>query len=356
MKFRKKIILAGFSVLLLLITTVTTTFAWFSLNDTVWVDDMELEIYNADSLLVKHESGNYKQMLTNNDIVEAINDERELGDQISKLDDISLSEVFSSNGSDFYKLVPSYDDMNRKTISFDKADLNSYIQFRLTFKVETSMNASVHPTYYLMLSDTDSDEGLKKTSFTSDNQTLKLLNSLVTQDKEYVMDDSITVNPVNALRLSIKGDSASKQSADYIYDLAGEDDLGSYAIDERILEHLEIVDQKYNSSKNAGFTYYNNINNNILNPLGYFSDDEEKVEQVENISGLFTRLKYDFTDSLGVFEYNQDTQNYNEVTLVISIWIEGFDADNLIGLDSSIIKCLLSFRLVEGGNVRAIYS
>ena len=45
MKVRKKLIIAGFAILSLLITTVTTTFAWFSLNDAAWVDNFEMEIY-----------------------------------------------------------------------------------------------------------------------------------------------------------------------------------------------------------------------------------------------------------------------------------------------------------------------
>ena len=100
----------------------------------------------------------------------------------------------------------------------------------------------------------------------------------------------------------------------------------------------------------------NNINNNILNPLGYYETEEEKVEQQEIVSSLTSRLKYDFNDSLGVFKFDQESQSYNEITLIIGIWLEGFDADNLIGLDSSVIKCLLSFRLIEGGNLRAFYS
>ena len=346
--------------MLLLITAVSTTFAWFSLNDAAWVDDFELELHNSDKLLIRHESGQFKQMLIEEDIVAAINSERE-SEKITSISDISFSEVYSIDGVSFNQLVPKYDDMNRKTVSLEKASENSYLRFKLYFRIEqgNENEGQLHPDYYLILSNSDNEEGVKKTSFTAKDQAIKLVNSLVTTENEFKMDDSLSVNPINALKLAIKGDSnaaSSNPEVDYIYDLADELDLGSYAIDDRILNELEITDSRFSSSKNAGFTYYNNINNHILNPIGYYEDDNELEENVEIVNNLLSKIRYDFSDSLGKFEYDEQTKQYNEVGITISIWLEGFDADNLIGLDSSVIKCLLSFKLVEGGSLSAIYS
>ena len=99
------------------------------------------------------------------------------------------------------------------------------------------------------------------------------------------------------------------------------------------------------------FTYYNNINNGILNPLGYYIDEETKASSLDYVGELLNKLKYDFNDSLGKFKYDQETKSYNEVTLTFGLWLEGFDADNLIGLDASKIKCLLSFTLEEEVNI-----
>ena len=357
MKFRKKILLAGLAVLLLLITTVSTTFAWFSLNDAAWIDDFDLEIRSTDKLLVRHEKGAYKQMLTTDDIVKAINNERE-SNEIENLNDISLTSVHSLDGVNFYKLEPSYDEMNRQSVNLVKADLNSYITFDIVFTVESKQaEGQVHPVYKLKFSQNEESEGVKKTNFTSDNQTIKLINQLITSAGVMNMDDSLIVNPVNALRVSIKSDSktaSQNQKIDYIYEITNQDDLGSYACYDTTLEELNRIndsDKKYSHSINAAYTYYNKVNNDTLKPLGYYETDDEKQKAVEYVEELLGKLKYDFNDSIGTFTYNQQSNGYNEVVVTLGIWLEGFDADNLIGLDVSKIKCLLSFTLEEEVNV-----
>ena len=105
MKFKKKIFLTGLAILLVLITTVSTTFAWFSLNDAAWTDNFELEIHSVDQLFVKHKTGNFKQALSNSDIVAAINNDRTT-DKINSLNDIALTSVHSTDGKSFLKLQP----------------------------------------------------------------------------------------------------------------------------------------------------------------------------------------------------------------------------------------------------------
>lgn len=348
MKIRKKLILAGFAILSLLITTVTTTFAWFSLNDAAWIGDFEMEIYSTDQLLVRHESGQFKQLLTQKDVVAAINDGR-VFDKIDSLDDIKLSSVTSMDGESFISLVPKYDDMNRKTLEWKVADLNNYLEFKLVFKFDEaeSKEGDIHPDYLLTIAEND-EEGVKGTSFTSLDQTIKLVNSLNAQGKQYHMDDTITVNPVNAMRLSIIGDpEGSNSKVNYVYELGTESDLGSYAIAESILTRLEIGDAKYASGYNAAFTYFNNINSNLLKPMGIHEEFYELDVETENVKALLDKIRYNFNDDLGRFTYNEETKAYNDLSITIRLWLEGFDADNLIGLDASDIKCLFSFKVKE---------
>ena len=184
-------------------------------------------------------------------------------------------------------------------------------------------------------------------------QKIKLSNQLMSLNGIYNKDDEIEVNPVNALRMSIKGDTdeaSLNQNVDYIYEFQEGIEWGSYPIMSEILTELNATNRRWYDSINASFTYYNNINNNILKPLGHYENDEEKAESIQMIKGLLSRIKYNFDEPLATFVYNQTTQSYNDASITIGIWLEGFDADNLIGLDASQIKCLLSFYLVEGGN------
>ena len=348
MKFRKKIFLAGLSVLLLLVATVSTTFAWFSLNDASWIDDFDMEVYSTDKLLIRHETSDYKQMLTTDDIVDAINNDRESG-KIQSLDEISLTSVHSIDGTSFSKLEPSYDEMNRKSVKLVQADKNSYLMFTLTFMLETSnKEGEVHPDYKLVFSQNEEAGGIKKTSFTSENQTIKLVNKLVTPDGNKSMGDTVIVNPVNALRLSV---NTPEQGIGYIYEPKNKADLGSYAIYDKLVNSLAEKEYVYSHSTNAAFTYYNNINNDILEPLGYYSNNDEEDYANKHVISLLNKLRDNLNDHLGIFKYNLETKAYNEITVTFGLWLEGFDADNLIGLDASKIKCLLSFAVEEEVNI-----
>lgn len=338
---------------MLLVTLVSTTFAWFSLNDNSWVDDFEIGIENTDQLLIGTSSSNMKQFLSNEDLVSLINEKRATDAKINGLGDIKLTPVTSIDGEKFYRQVSVFDEKGKMSIEYKDALASSYIVFSLVFKVEpngTQDEYTEHPDYELRFKTTGTTStGLSKTNFSSEVQAIKLLNSLILKDgtsKE--SDDYINVNPVNALRVAVKG--ASNSDVDYIYDVSNENDLGSYAIYEELLNQLEIADDKFNCNKNAMFTYFNQLNNNSLKPLGYYSTETELEEQKKNIQGLLSRYKEDMNQSLGLFKYNKDTNEYNSLTVDIAIWIEGFDADNLIGLDTSTIDCLLSFDIKESLN------
>lgn len=370
-RVKRKLMMTCMSVALLVVATISTTYAWFSLNDSAWIEDFELNIINTDNLLIKYEDGPYKQAFSNEDVVAAINSLRTEGNKIDSLNDIKLTPVTSFDGASFKKPSSSFDDSNIQTISYVDADINSFVVMKLYFTVEANGSESastVHPNYELKLKQVTNDQtGVRGTSFKSPNQDLKLVNSLVTfgLEEEGLVEitkkqgDTLTVNPVNALRFGIK--NANDSNIDFIYDVAEENDLGSYAFDERVLKALEkdvieadpaanvdmYSDFNYLSRTNAMFTYYNNIVNNCLKPMGYYSNDAELATSKTNVSGLLNKLKYGFNDSLGVLKYDQTSQSYNTLELTFAIWIEGFDADNLIGLNTSVLNSVLSFDMIE---------
>ena len=242
--------------------------------------------------------------------------------------------------------------MNRQTVELVEADNKSYLNFTLRFGINSNdAEGSVHPNYQLIFSQNEEVGGVKKTSFTSNDQTIKLMNKLTTQEEVIVSGYDVVVNPVNALRLAVSTDIQQSGATTYkIYDLSNENDLGSYAFDDSILANAvgtENVEKKYCSSVNAAFTYYNSIHNNILKPIGYCESSNDVDENIRKVQNLINKLQYNFDKPIGEFEYNNETKSYNEVTLEFSLWLEGYDADNLIGLDASKIKCLLSFTLKE---------
>lgn len=324
-RIRRKIVLASCAVLMLLLTTVSTTFAWFSLNESAWLEGMELEVNNMDNLLITSDYDTdtakmkFKQYLTAEDIVAAINQKRDDSNKITGLSDIKLAPVTTTNGVDFSQTVVSYDAMNKQTLGFETADLNSYISMRISFIVEN--NGTDKPDFDLVFAIEDDDvTDIAKTTFAAADQTITLVNDLVNGDTAMKPEENLVVNPVNALRMAVTNIS---DNVVHIYNIGKSTKTNANAG-----KNLGDLADAANADKNAMFTYYNNINNADLPVMGDMDSSVVEHDELDQVLGTFTTVT--------------DTQ-YTVVTLDIVIWIEGYDADSIIGLDTTAITMLLTF-------------
>lgn len=324
-RIRRKIVLASCAVLMLLLTTVSTTFAWFSLNESAWLEGMELEVNNMDNLLITSDYDTdtakmkFKQYLTAEDIVAAINQKRDDSNKITGLSDIKLAPVTTTNGVDFSQTVVSYDAMNKQTLGFETADLNSYISMRISFIVEN--NGTEKPDFDLVFAIEEDDvTDIAKTTFAAEDQTITLVNDLVNGDTPMKPEENLVVNPVNALRMAVTNIS---DNVVHIYNIGKSTKTNANAG-----KNLGDLADSANADKNAMFTYYNNINNADLPVMGDMDSSVVQHDELDQVLGTFTTVT--------------DTQ-YTVVTLDIVIWIEGYDADSIIGLDTTAITMLLTF-------------
>lgn len=324
-RIRRKIVLASCAVLMLLLTTVSTTFAWFSLNESAWLEGMELEVNNMDNLLITSDYDTdtakmkFKQYLTAEDIVAAINQKRDDSNKITGLSDIKLAPVTTTNGVDFNQTVVTYDAMNKQTLGFETADLNSYISMRISFIVEN--NGTDKPDFDLVFAIEDDDvTDIAKTTFAAADQTITLVNDLVNGDTAMKPEENLVVNPVNALRMAVTNIS---DNVVHIYNIGKSTKTNANAG-----KNLGDLADAANADKNAMFTYYNNINNADLPVMGDMDSSVVQHDELDQVLGTFTTVT--------------DTQ-YTVVTLDIVIWIEGYDADSIIGLDTTAITMLLTF-------------
>lgn len=324
-RIRRKIVLASCAVLMLLLTTVSTTFAWFSLNESAWLEGMELEVNNMDNLLITSDYDTdtakmkFKQYLTAEDIVAAINQKRDDSNKIIELSDIKLAPVTTTNGVDFSQTVVSYDAMNKQTLGFETADLNSYISMRISFIVEN--NGTEKPDFDLVFAIEEDDvTDIAKTTFAAEDQTITLVNDLVNGDTPMKPEENLVVNPVNALRMAVTNIS---DNVVHIYNIGKSTKTNANAG-----KNLGDLADSANADKNAMFTYYNNINNADLPVMGDMDSSVVQHDELDQVLGILTTVT--------------DTQ-YTVVTLDIVIWIEGYDADSIIGLDTTAITMLLTF-------------
>lgn len=323
---QRKLIFTVIATVLVCITAVSTTFAWFSMNDSAWVDEFKLDIKTADHLLIGYRDGEFKQALSNEDVVSAINGVRQEGHYISSLSDLSLTPVTSLNGLEFLKQEFRYDEQNCASIVYQEAEENSFVKMRLYFSFSTSNlnEKDEYPEFELHFKKpVEEQDGILGTQFKAENQAIELINSLNTINGPYKQGDKLVVNPVNALRMSVQSDTT-----DSIIEFSDAYDLGSYAMS----DHCQT---------NAMFTYFNNVHNNCLEPM------DTLTQGSSDISTLQSKLKNDLDDVLGIFTFDSAKGIYNSIAIDISLWIEGFDADNLIGLNTAALDCLLSFTVVE---------
>ena len=160
------------------------------------------------------------------------------------------------------------------------------------------------------------------TTGSEDNRTGTRRDGTTYTKGEYVAGDTIKVDTTNALRLGVLHDDGETSS---IFEPSI--GLGSYAIEGQ-------TDLNYNPSKNAMFTYFNNIHEAQLRPIS--GNDEELVKKYKN-----TYKSLGEAVSFGVFE--KENGKYNDIKLTVSLWLEGMDADYISGVYDRSVSMFLNF-------------
>ena len=173
---------------------------------------------------------------------------------------------------------------------------------------------------------------------------------IVLRDVEMHTGQQLTVNPVNALRIAV-----INESDDTYIEVPDESNPEGNPILKPAKETIYIYDigksSKTNSNSNVNLggnatedvylshpslTYFNNIHGTNVPAMKTPTEVELEQKNIEIVH-------LDELDNvLGTFKAD-DNGVYNVVTLTVMLWIEGYDADNLIGLNTSDIQTLLTF-------------
>ena len=246
---------------------------------------------------------------------------------------------------------------------YEKAGNQDYIFFDLWAMVADDTESG--DNYSLKLS--------SKTSITGAMQEVTVLNNMTTTGIEdertgvradgrayvngkYVAQDTIKVNPANAMRLGITtlADSTNSTNVDpsqasmtavsgdvsvNVFEVPDEREcknLGSYAVAGQTDTTSATYKASRNPELNAMYTYYNS-----LFPLSPFTKGVEDNGQLASID------KYTETE-LGVFTYdNQKSTKYNIIKMSIMVWLEGWDADYFAGISNAGVSVKLGFEIVK---------
>lgn len=335
----RKIFMGVMSLLLLLATFSTSTYAWFKINSSASVEGFDFQVHGGQGFKISIDGTNYYRDLSLDQILNAIvvgyNSDRytiidekvcsiSTGEQISDEtiksiinDEILLLPLTSKNG---IQLTDLYD-------SPSNARNGRYMQFSIYFKA-TSDIAEDGKTFdiYLQGQEETLEDGtvVQPTSIKSQTTQISLAANMVSSKGTHSAGDLITVKSANALRMSIQDTSLESPTAT-IYELPDSDDLGSYATDYNGGD--EAFDALYNADKNAMFTYYNNLRPYAQITKMKFKD---RPAAIRNLG----------SEDLPKITSVQSGADAKLVTF--RFWLEGWDADCFDGLDKS-INVKLSF-------------
>lgn len=348
----KKLILSVISISLALITLVSTTYAWFSLNRNVYVDGIGFEVTGGENVLLSVDGIHWYQNLTTDKIKKAtvakyrgylFDDNENLidsdGNQIEheKIESlfnekITLAPLTSKDGKVFT-------DLYNTTIS---ETLGKYLTFDLYFGAEVdSLKEDTDIFFYHGTQKTLPDGTIvKPTKISATPKSVSLKNELSAFNwttgelVKYEAKSSVLVNPANALRFSSVD---TQNDSSKIYELDAYDEgnvinkgLGSYATS---FTGYELNSNgsymaKYDATKNAGFTYYNNLRNTKITELNY-------VDMPQTIRDFST---YDNSKITTLHKTNGFTSK-----VTFNFWMEGWDADCFDGIGNSKVTVSLSF-------------
>lgn len=332
--FIKRIVFSFIMLFVTAITLVSSTFAWFASNREAWTDEFDLEIQNTDSLLISVDGKNFRSSIPNDLLKKAIvakamkvdvDNITLTDDYVSSIfKDMALKSVTTSD-------LETFKAINENTIFavddvYELVDAQrfDYITFDLWFKVASSTSKADKKYDIKFVSDEYALNNNTVTSYvTCKDSVVKLHNKLTSTDKTYQSEETITLNSRDAIRIGVIHDDGQKT----IYEpYAG---VGSYAL----ANDLEDI---YNPSKNAMLTYFNNIH-------------EAKLEPLASDHDIYKGTEKDFNGeiSFGQVVPNADGTDYVPIKITVSVWLEGFDADYIIGISNTSFKMMFNFCMEE---------
>lgn len=347
-RITRKLYISILTTFLLILVGTTVTYAWFEMNQNAYVSNIDLEVTTGDGILISADGNYYSQGISEKAIKRAIvskklgytykqssggsyllynesNQVVELSDERveNEFEKIRLEPVTSLDGK-------KYANRTGKDIQVTSGNYISFTLFARTNKIITD-NTKV-PIYFVTedIAETEESVQINKTGITGEEISFKPLNTLYTYDKLtgkrkiYTPSDLITVNAADATRFSVSTKDTTK-----IYEI--NNGLGSYATNLTSKSYLENGLNKgaaYDSTKNAGFTYYNSVVSKQITPLEY----QDVIDA--GIYNSFNTLESAYITEVGSNEV---------VSFDITLWLEGWDADCFDALFSSKISAQFSF-------------
>lgn len=376
------------------VSLVTSTFAFVNLNTEAKVAEFGFSIKNQEGLLISTDGVNFSQDLNYTQITEAIkkyyNEDLAADKKITDYSELSFLPVTLAKDSASDKVEYSQyqymigntgvnltdyranflkdsivlaDDTYKTAVGATDNDIfykhelvnaesTNYIFIDLWFTIANL--GDEHSAYDLSMSD--------RTSISGESKFVELKNNLTTTGSEdlrtgtradgahkdeayvkgsYLSGDVIEVNAADAMRLAVVTPATASNPTPTIKVYEPSIGLGSYAFDKTDADVIaaNLADDNHDSAKNAAYTYYNS-----LNPLSPFTD--YNGDYATYFEGTKTLSEFnDDNDTYGKFVYDSTNNRYNTIKLSVMIWLEGWDADYIMGISAQDVNIKLGFEV-----------
>ncbi|MBQ4356486.1 MAG: hypothetical protein II788_00730 [Acholeplasmatales bacterium] len=350
-----KLILSGAASLALAVSLTATTFAYVLIGNNVVVEEFDFEVEGQEGLLISLDGENFSQDITSEQLkiaiagsVEEFDKNRIIGTTVKHY---LGNAVVDQNGLNFTKEIIDYD-ITTDTYSrnFKGAIPNKdYIKFDLWFK---ALNTKTTATNFELSFG-------ERTYISAPTSEVELYNSFNTytqnaqgkyEKTSYTQGMKLKQNVANAMRMGIYNEDETNKLS--VYEVVDDDDLGSAAIEGKI-------DAKHDPYSSIMINYYNVLfprypfsNGTLVDDKLDTSDNKLKhVEGAEDGEAFNTKSNYGTKDAQGNWNGQRVGSFTTQDTLKITvyIWLEGWDADYLIGttVEGAKLKCGLEFNLAE---------
>lgn len=251
--------------------------------------------------------GSSAQLVVNNETdYYSIKDES--GNLIANISNITVDDFVRSidaiddSGDELDSIITYKNDGYSHSTEVSTAN-ERYLKFDVTFRlISDSDTSDTHKNFALVFDDTTSLKARKTEEVT-------LQNTMTTQNATLEAGDVVNLDISNAMRLGVYSSYLGGMKT---FEVANDMDLGSSAIEGS-------TESSHMTSTNAMYTYYNSLNSKY--PLTSGAVDGERFNTISEYTNT----------NLGEFKYDSTTGEYNDITLTMYIWLEGWDADYFLG-------------------------
>jgi hypothetical protein len=338
----------------------STTYAWFAKNANAWTEDYEIKLHTDEGLSISVDGIHWYDSISKDQLTNAIALYRyntlnkdnpieyaDLTDTIvSTYSSTSLAPVSPDENFNFWgynvseEYTPSADGLYHPTNLTEAGIMGYYVSFDLYFKAIPS-SSDAKDKYNLVFASEGLAENMGPSYIQAENSNITLNNTLYvptskdtrsnpTTPGKLESGEVITINPADAMRIAVTG---AEETLTYEIN----EGYGSYALNNIPDGAIDdSVKDLYDPAQNPMYTYFNNTHN-----LGKLSIPEYDASYVN------TKKDFESLENLGTFTRDSDG-NYNDVKITVYIWLDGYDADYLEGVNTESVHFFLNFTKVEG--------